>query len=775
VLASLFFSAAAAARESAPPAPEIPVIGEPSHDGQIISAVDVHMVAGPFAGAPGENHVCTDWELKTEPSDQTVWEAPCASAGALKVHIHLGDGTFVDPLAAGRQLENDRDYKLRVRFHGDQPPPAGSWSDWAERVFRTAPANAIAPLVLSGVASIPTPTWRDERSREVNLPAGPPAASLRLRVPGGETVFELAGADGSDKPLLRNPTGSTVHGPLFIVCGAGATGLELGPTDLSFTDGSGADRVVYLPAVSLPAGQETGFWVGEDGGTFAADPEAGPDTPPDFTKPVRASPVPWAVRQPGYRIEPVATGFRLPIHIAFPRNPAEGADAPFLYVSELYGSIQTVTRAGFRISYATDLLNFDPSGPFPGSGEKGLTGIVVEPESGDVFASVVEARPPVTDFHYPKVIRLHSNDGGCTAAARTTVLEFPDEPVGPSHQISNLSIGPDGKLYVHIGDGLLTTPAEDLLSVRGKILRVDLDGSAPTDNPFYDAAGSPATNRIFAYGFRNPFGGAWRAADGSLWEVENGPSIDRLARVVRGGNYLWDGTDASMKNLAAYNWPVSSAPVALAFVQRATFDGSGFPADKMDHAFVTESGPTYAPGPQAFGKRVTEFTLDGQGNVVGGPFPVIEYVGAGRASASALAAGPDGLYFADLYRDFGADSPTDAGASVFRIRYAGIADFSAGETVGPAPLTVAFQDRSSVPGAVAWHWDFGDGSLSDERDPVHTYHLPGAFDVRLTVTGAGGQAVRERVELVAIAPDDRRLSPPESRPPTRLVPPRETR
>src|SRR5262249_54421080 len=155
------------------------------------------------------------------------------------------------------------------------------------------------------------------------------------------------------------------------------------------------------------------------------------------------------------------------------------------------------------------------------------------------------------DYHFPTVVRLHSTDSGRTAASRTTVLDFPNEPLGPSHQISNVSIGPDGRLYVHIGDGLLTTPAQDMTSVRGKILRVNFDGSAPADNPFYAAGGPLATNLIFALGFRNPFGGAWRASDGALWEVENGLSTDRLAKVVAGRNYLWDGTDASMANFAA--------------------------------------------------------------------------------------------------------------------------------------------------------------------------------------------------------------------------------
>src|SRR4029450_13521933 len=153
--------------------------------------------------------------------------------------------------------------------------------------------------------------------------------------------------------------------------------------------------------------------------------------------------------------------------------------------------------------------------------------------------------------------------------------------------ISNLSIGPDGKLYVHIGDGFATSQAQNLSSARGKILSAHLDGTAPHHTPFHLASdGIPATALIFAYGFRNPFGGAWRESHGAHWEVENGPSVDRLAKVVAARHHLWGGTDASMANYAAYNWPQTPAPVNIAFVQPGTFAGSGFPAEKADHAFV---------------------------------------------------------------------------------------------------------------------------------------------------------------------------------------------
>jgi glucose/arabinose dehydrogenase len=727
-----------------------PAITEPGSEGQVVSPYDVHMVAGPFAGSPGETHVCSDWQIVDTAAAATVWSASCVT-GTLAVHIHLGDGVFGGSLTGLHQLDAGRDYRVRVRFQGSLP--GSDWSGWSERGFHTASATEIEVLVLSDVSSVPAPRWQDASGGDVVLPAaeGLPGA-LHLEVPGAGDLLAISGLDGTAN-VVSNPAPLGAHGSVRAVCRAGAAALAIPASRLAFTDGSGTDRVVELPPIALDPGQAVAFWISGAGEAFPADVASG-GAAPDLggIAAVSAAAVPWAVKQPGFRVERVATGFQLPVEIAFAPNPGASADEPFFYVSELYGTIKVVTRGGAVSTYATGLLNFDPEGSFPGSGEKGLAGIVVDPASGDLFAGAVEAVAGVTDFHFPRVMRLHSADGGRTESTRGTILDFPNEPLGASHQISNLSIGPDGKLYVHIGDGQLITPAQDLTSVRGKILRVNLDGSAPTDNPFYDAAsGAAAANFIFASGFRNPFGGAWRAADGGHWEVENGPSIDRLAHVVAGRNYLWDGSDASMRNYAAYNWPLAVAPVNLAFVQPSTFGGSQFPASTQDHAFVSESGPTYAPGPQAFGKRVSEFVLDAQGALLSGPAPLIEYVGAGRATVAALAAGPDGLYFTDLYKDFGAASPLEAGSSVFRIRYVGVADFRADGASGRPPLTVAFHDASSVPGATAWHWEFGDGAESDARDPVHAYVFPGTYDVRLTVTGPAGAVARQKPAAVVVA------------------------
>jgi glucose/arabinose dehydrogenase len=395
----------------------------------------------------------------------------------------------------------------------------------------------------------------------------------------------------------------------------------------------------------------------------------------------------WTPSQPGFLVEEVAGGFQLPVNVAFVPNPRRFPGAPLLYVSELYGKIKAVYRDGTVGDYATGLLNFDPTGYFPGSGEQGLTGMVVDPASGDIFASVLYDASPPDGPHYPKVIRLHSLDGGQTAAGVSSVLDMAGESQGQSHQISNLTIGPDGKLYVHMGDGFNPPKARDLGSFLGKILRVELDGSAPADNPFYDAAdGITARDYIYAYGFRNPFGGDWRAANGAHYEVENGPVVDRLARVAPGADYGWDGSEASMFTNALHNWAPAHAPVNIAFVQPQTFAGSGFPASKMDHAFVSESGPTYATGPETLGKRIVEFTPDPLSGELGDhPHGLVEYTGAGKATAAGLAAGPDGLYFTELYKDLDYTSPIDPGARLLRVRHVAGTPPSPPSTAPPAP------------------------------------------------------------------------------------------
>ena len=667
--------------ESAAPtgnnAPLAPALTEPATDGQLVSPSDVHMETALFDDPDvGDAHLCSDYEIWRANPSELVWRTSCISGPEL-LHTHLGDGVFQGSLAGDRALEQNTNWRLRARHRDDSGDASTEWSPWRERLFRTGSASDVFALEVEDVSAAPTPSWAFALGGlPVILPAGAGTPRLQLEASGVGLLLELAANDGLSN-ALTNPPGLANHGDLLVRVEAGPAPLALAASDLSFVDDDCERHTLYLPALNLPAQGVALFWVATTGSTWVATPG---QTSADFTTLARVPEPPWTMSEPGYVVEVFATGLELPVHLAFVPDPGPNADDPFLYVTELYGRIQLVTRDGSVSPYATNLLNYNPTGVFPGSGEQGVTGIAVDPVSGDVFASMLYDSASTPGTHYPKVVRFTSLDGGHTAASQTTILDLAGEAQGQSHQISALTIHPDGSLLVHVGDGFIATTALDLGSYRGKLLRVDLDGNPRVDNPFYDASnGISALDFIWAYGLRNPFGGAFRAADGNQYEVENGPSSDRFAKIVAGRNMGWDGTETSMATHALYQWIPAHAPVSLAFVQPASFGGSGFPAEKQGHAFVTESGPTFAQGGQALGKRISEFVLAADGSLQSGPTPFLEYAGQGRATACGLAAGPDGLYMSDLYLDAGA-LPSAPGARILRVRYLGGVDCNANGT-----------------------------------------------------------------------------------------------
>src|SRR6266699_2031105 len=132
-------------------------------------------------------------------------------------------------------------------------------------------------------------------------------------------------------------------------------------------------------------------------------------------------------------------------------------------------------------------------------------------------------------------------DRGGAGVNVTTIVE--NLPAGPDccHKGGRIAFGPDGKLYVTLGENHMAAEAQNTSSLRGKILRYNADGTVPGDNPF--GSGNP----VWAIGLRNPFGLAF-SSDGTLMVTDNGPSgdagtpgsgWDEVDRVVRGGNYQW--------------------------------------------------------------------------------------------------------------------------------------------------------------------------------------------------------------------------------------------
>ena len=361
--------------------------------------------------------------------------------------------------------------------------------------------------------------------------------------------------------------------------------------------------------------------------------------------PAQAAPSDEWITQPGFRVAVDTTGYDYPVSIAFVPRPSDHPTAPLYYVAELHGRIKVVTRQRTVHVYAENLLNFKPElDATKTGGDIGLVGLCVDPMSRDVFATMVFDD---AGTYRNKITRFRSHDDGRTAAAANDILVMSnDEMWGNAHQIQQCSIGPDGKLYVNVGNGDQPGLSQDLNSLQGKILRVHLDGSAPEDNPFFEKGypNSPKSS-VFALGLRNPFAMVWRG--GELFVNENGVTIDRFMRISAGANIGYEGTDRSMRMNAIYVWgPPSAAPVGMALVQEA-----GFPPYKRGHIFVGIMGASedwHLRGRVEAGREIQEITLDEQGRIVKPPEVFAKYVGEKSTTLVEVAAGPDGLYFGEF-------------------------------------------------------------------------------------------------------------------------------
>jgi glucose/arabinose dehydrogenase len=210
------------------------------------------------------------------------------------------------------------------------------------------------------------------------------------------------------------------------------------------------------------------------------------------------------------------------------------------------------------------------------------------------------------------------------------------------HKGGRLATGPDGKLYVTLGDEHSAGSAQDIGDLRGKVLRYNLDGSVPGDNPFN--AGNP----VWAYGLRNPFGIAI-AASGQLAVDNNGPSGDAgspgtgydtvIVAVQRGGGYQWP-------LCYGYGHPLSSSSCG----------GHPDPDWSSESSTVVPTGMAFvdASGPAPYAGHLVLCTLDRGMLVVTPGSPHASVASGARQCLLDVKEGPDhALYYSDtghIYR-----------------------------------------------------------------------------------------------------------------------------
>lgn len=172
-------------------------------------------------------------------------------------------------------------------------------------------------------------------------------------------------------------------------------------------------------------------------------------------------------------------------------------------------------------------------------GQSGLGDIVLAPDYADDGTVYLSYVAPVDGGSVVTVARARlalTGSGG--SLENLEVVWRAGPPVGRGGHPGQRIAFAEGYLWISSGDRQQGTPAQDMQSTMGKIIRLNMDGTVPGDNPFVDQGG--ATAQIWSLGHRNPLGMAFNPADGGLWNIEMAPQGgDELNYVERGANYGW--------------------------------------------------------------------------------------------------------------------------------------------------------------------------------------------------------------------------------------------
>ncbi len=211
--------------------------------------------------------------------------------------------------------------------------------------------------------------------------------------------------------------------------------------------------------------------------------------------------------------------------LAFPTNMAFADDGRLFFTEKATGAVRVVSADGDLDPDPVLVLGVSSSG------ETGLLGIVLHPgfTRGEPWMYLYLSDPA---DGMNRLVRVAIDDDGGSGAPDALLTTVP--ATNAYHNGGDLLFGPDGMLYVAVGEAHERDRAQDPNDVGGKVLRLSPEGDPAPGNPFGD--GNPA----YTLGHRNSFGLCVDPATGDLWATENGPDVDdEVNRLDAGANYGW--------------------------------------------------------------------------------------------------------------------------------------------------------------------------------------------------------------------------------------------
>ena len=218
------------------------------------------------------------------------------------------------------------------------------------------------------------------------------------------------------------------------------------------------------------------------------------------------------------------------------KNPTTMAFAPDgrLFIAEQGGNLKVFKNGNLN---TTPFLKVTTNT----AGERGLMGVTFDPDF-NTNRYVYIYYTATTPAYHNRISRFTANGDVAVAGSEKVIMELPNL-VNVYHNSGAMRFGPDGKLYVAVGDNTVTSNAQSLSNPLGKILRINKDGTIPTDNPYYNTATGQG-KAIWAMGLRNPFTFAFQPGTGRMFINDVGEDAwEEIDEGKKGANYGWPSTE----------------------------------------------------------------------------------------------------------------------------------------------------------------------------------------------------------------------------------------
>lgn len=323
------------------------------------------------------------------------------------------------------------------------------------------------------------------------------------------------------------------------------------PTTLAVVPTVAAATTTVAPTTTTTTATTT--TLATSGGSTTATPA----TTAAPTTATAAAPKPLQLGNVALKLTPVIT-LKEPIALGIKPN-----DADTLYVAERAGVIVAVTN-GEVTATVLDMRNLTAPG-----GERGLLGFTYSPDGARLYTSY-------TDTDGNTAVDEYQVDGNGVADKGTRRTVLTQEQPFANHNGGNILFGPDGMLYLGLGDGGAggdpQRNGENMGTLLGKLLRIDpnANGSAPysvpADNPYVSTPG--ARPEIYSHGLRNPWRYSFDAANGDLWIGDVGQNaieeVDHVAAADgsgKGADFGWSAFEGTAHYNADQSAPDHVPPV----------------------------------------------------------------------------------------------------------------------------------------------------------------------------------------------------------------------